>query len=108
MKKIIGWALLVIGLIVISWGIFSSYQIFSGKTEAPEIFKASTEESLSLEGQDYGIEQTIQKMMGDRIEEMLPSDFLPGLFNLTAWSVFAFILFFGGAQISGLGIKLMR
>jgi len=108
MKKIIGWVLLIIGLVVISWGIFSSYQIFSGKTEAPEIFKASTEENLTLEDQDYGIEETIEKMMGDKVEEMLPADFLPRLLNLTAWSVFAFILFFGGAQISGLGIKLMR
>ena len=108
MKKIIGWILLIIGLAVISWGIFSSYQIFSNKTEAPEIFKASTEESLSLKDQDYGIEQSIQNMMGDKIKEMLPASFLPLLLNLTAWSIFAFILFFGGAQISGLGIKLMR
>ena len=108
MKKIIGWALLTIGLIIILWGIFSSYQIFSNKTEAPEIFKASTEESLTLEDQDYGIDQAIQNMMGDKMEEMLPANFLPRILNLTAWSIFAFILFFGGAQIAGLGIKLMR
>jgi len=39
---------------------------------------------------------------------MLPVNFLPRILNLTAWSIFAFILFFGGAQIAGLGIKLMR
>jgi hypothetical protein len=38
----------------------------------------------------------------------MPSDFMPLLFNLIAWSIFAGILIFSGAQIAGLGIKLLK
>jgi hypothetical protein len=33
---------------------------------------------------------------------------LPKLLNLLSWSIFAGILIFAGAQIAGLGIKLIK
>ena len=43
-EKIFGWGLLIAGLIIIGWTLYSSYNIFAGKTIAPEIFKVEIEE----------------------------------------------------------------
>jgi len=37
-KKPIGWVLIVLGLGLVLWALWSSFQMFSGKTAAPEIF----------------------------------------------------------------------
>ena len=37
--KIAGWLLLLVGLVIIIYGLYSSFGIFTGKTEAPEIFR---------------------------------------------------------------------
>jgi len=37
-KKIFGWILLILGVLIILWGIWSSYQIFNNQKPVPEIF----------------------------------------------------------------------
>ena len=112
-RHIVGWILLIIGLVIISWTLVSSYNIFNAGIEPPEIFKIETEEISTSTKQAsqlsyLEIQQELEKMIGDQLGEVLPLDFLPKTFNLIAWSILAFILIFGGAQISGLGIKLIK
>ncbi len=38
--KIAGWALLFLGIVVIFWGIYSSYRIFTAKENVPEVFSS--------------------------------------------------------------------
>lgn len=111
--KVIGWILLLAGAALIGWILLSSYNIFTGKTEAPIIFKAETEEKSALsETKNLSIQAEIQKemekMIGEQLKGLLPFDTLPRLLNLTVWTMLAWILIFGGAQISGLGIKLIK
>jgi hypothetical protein len=47
-------------------------------------------------------------MIGEQLKGMVPLDSLPKLLNLAVWSMLAFILIFGGAQIASLGIKLIK
>jgi len=47
-------------------------------------------------------------MIGEQLKGMLPVDTLPKILNLAVWSTLAWILIFGGAQISSLGIKLLK
>ena len=118
MKTIAGWLLLLVGLIIMLWGLYYSFNIFTAKTEVPELFKIEEqEEAVSLKSQKtpalgQDIQSQMEEMMGEQIGEqfkqILPPGFLPMLFNLMAWSIFAGILILGGAQISGLGIKLLR
>jgi len=109
MKKIIGWFLLIAGLVIIFWVIYSSYQIFTAKTEAPEIFKVTkTEVSQQQAGGGLSPEEAMQKTIESKLGEIIPEDFLPRLFNLIAWSILAIILFFGGCKISEIGIKLIK
>lgn len=37
-NKIAGWVLLIAGTLMIFWGVFASYDIFTGKKQAPMVF----------------------------------------------------------------------
>lgn len=104
-KKILGLMLIIIGLAVIFYGLYSSFNIFSGKVAAPEIFTIPPAVK-STGSQD--ITSQLQNIIGDQLKNMLPVDSITTFLNLISWSIFAGILVFGGAQISGLGIKLLN
>ncbi|MDP2926563.1 MAG: hypothetical protein Q8N65_00245 [bacterium] len=113
-QKILGLVLLTAGLAIIVWGLYSSFQIFTAKVQPPEIFVLPLQEKMSpakssansLLGGLMGVD--IEKVMGSEIQKILPADYLPRLLNLLSWSVFSGILFFGGSQLAGLGIKLIK
>lgn len=115
-KKVIGWILFFAGIAVIGYGLYSSFNIFTAKTAVPEIFKAARKDvpvpaqSKTGAPQDLSAqaEQMMNKAIGEQLGNILPADFMPKLFNLISWSIFAGILIFGGVQVSGLGIKLMK
>ena len=110
--KIFGWVLLVAGLILIGWTLLSTYNIFTGKVATPEIFKlpeaakAPVAEEKITGIQD--IQAQIEKMIGEQLKGIIPVETLPKLLNLIVWSILAGLLIFGGAQISSLGIKLIK
>ena len=114
MKKPIGWILLAGGVLIIVLGLWYSFGIFTAKRPVPVIFETpflqetSTEEA-GVEGDfqtqmQQGMQQTIKEQLGN----MLPSDFLPKLFNLIAWSVFMGILVFAAGKIAVLGVSLLK
>ena len=113
--KIFGWVLLAFGLAIIIWALYSSYNIFTGKSSAPEFFnieKMVTQAPPSQKGKlplsPEAFQQEIGKMIGEQLKGILLLDTLPKILNLFVWSTLVWILIFGGAQISGLGIKLLR
>ena len=106
-KKILGLVLLFLGLAIILYSLYASYNIFTAKTAAPEIFKVETGLSI-VPGATQDLQAQLQKMIQEQLKGMLPADTIPQFFNLTTWSIFAGILIFGGAQIAGLGIKLIK
>ena len=107
--KISGWTIFLIGLAVIAWTLLFSYNIFTAKTAVPEMFKmAAGKASLQKEGVIQDIQAQLETMMSEQLKGILPADSIPKLLNLVAWSIGAFILIFGGTQISSLGIKLMK
>lgn len=108
-RKIIGWFLLFLGVAIIFYSLYSSHNIFTGKTALPEIFKITEKEAvLTQKGGVQDVQAQMEKMIGEQLKEILPSDFLPKIFNLIAWSIMAGILIFGGAQTANLGIKLIK
>ena len=111
--KIFGWGLLIIGVIIIGWTLYSSYNIFTGKTAAPEVFELPKEkvEEPAVKGKITGIQDIqaqLEQMMAEQLKGILPVDTLPRFLNLIVWSILAGILIFGGSQISSLGIKLIK
>lgn len=109
MKKILGLLLLGVGLVMIFYSVFASYQIFTAQKEVPQVFELSLKEtSVPSSEPSSKVEKQIQQSIQQQIGKMFPTDFSSDLLNLVAWSIFAGILIFAGAQISGLGIKLIK
>jgi len=109
--KIFSWVLLIAGVVIIFGTLYSSYNIFTGKAAPPEIFALPEEEAGPLTGEITGIQDIqaeMEKMISEQLKGILPAETLPKMLNLIVWSILAGILIFGGAQISSLGIKLIK
>ena len=104
-KKIAGLVLLLLGIILICWTLYSSYNVFTGRSEAAEVFSVPAEEASVLPE-----EMTEEQILEEQMRMALPIDAgtLPGMLNLLAWGILAFVLIFGGSQLAGIGIKLMK
>lgn len=107
-SKIAGWALLIVGIVIIGWTLISSYNIFTAKAELPEFFETPEEEIVTEKEGIQDIQAQMEKMVQEQLKGFLPADAITRLFNLAVWSMLAFILIFGGTQVSGLGIKLIK
>lgn len=107
-KAIFGWILIIAGLAIIAATLYLSYTIFTGKMDAPNIFKSQNEQAalnIPLDQQD--IQNSIDEVVQEQIKNIVPSEFVTQLLNLISWSVFAGLLIFGGAKISAIGIKML-
>jgi len=137
-NKIIGYLLLTVGLVVIFWSMYASYNIFTAKKEAPKVFSYNSEGIIDLDSKDENVENAgainidkskltdpnylksleaeqkvqaesmIKDQISGQLKEIIPEEFILKLLNLSSWSLFIFILIFAGGKISGLGIKLMK
>ena len=111
--KFIGWILFAVGLIIIFYSILASYNIFTGKSPVPLIFKIKEGEATFQQGVTTPegkspSEIILEEKLREQLRTLIPVDYLPKLFNLIAWSIFASILIFAGARLSDLGIKLLK
>lgn len=108
--KIFGCVLLIAGLLIIFWALYSSYNIFTAKLSVPMVFKIENvqEAPLLQTNNPSDIQAVIENTISKQIKGLLPADVLPKILNLTAWSILAGILIFGGTQISGIGIRLLK
>lgn len=102
-KKIIGYILLTIGLLLIVWSIWQSYNILTGISSAPKVFKTSASVQTSQVGSF-----DIQKQVQDALNKIIPADSINSTLNFVTWVLLAFILIWGGAKISDIGIKLIK
>ena len=105
--KTIGVMLLIVGLVVIFYGIFNAYSIFTGKTSAPQIFQVEKQNVPSASLDKQNPEAIMNQALSQQMSNILPTDAIPKILNMTSWSIFIFILFVAGGQISTLGIKLI-
>lgn len=111
-KQIIGWVLLAIGILAITTGMWQTYQIFTDKTQAPQIFKASNEQPAPVKAQpktqDEMVNQQIQQLLQEQLGKMVPIDTITKLLNLTCWSIFIGIFMLGAGKIATIGISLLK
>lgn len=114
LPKILGYILIVGGVGLIVFSVYSSYNIFTGKVLPPEVFKVEKKQEPILPKDEHSLtpeEQSRKEMgevIGEQIEEVLPVENILKLLNLLSWSILAGILIFAGSQISGLGVKLVK
>jgi hypothetical protein len=117
-SKVFGWFLLLFGLAMMGWAVYSSYQVFTGQILPPQIF-VPTNQSVNTNqqtDQGFGLFGDLQKQISDliglqlnkRIQGLMPIDAIFQTFNLVSWSVFLGIVIFAGSQVASLGIKLIK
>ncbi len=97
---------------MILWGVWDSYQIFTAKKPAPEIFQTQTNQQTSAKQKSAAnpqemIQQQLSQTIQEQLKNVLPAEFINRILNLTAWSIFMAILVLAGGRIGGLGIKLL-
>lgn len=108
-NSIIGWLVFFIGLMIIFYSLYSSFNIFTAKAPVPKFFKIAEKETpLSQKGETQDIQAQMQQMIAEQLKEFIPVDVIPKMLNLSVWTMLAGLLIFGGAQISNLGIKLIK
>jgi hypothetical protein len=107
-SQIAGWILLLGGILLIVWTLFSSYNIFTAKSSLPEFFGMPEDETAFQEEGTLNPQAQMEKAIQEQLKGLLPADFITKFLNLIVWSMLAWILLFGGGQISGLGIKLIK
>lgn len=109
-NKILGYLLLFGGVLIILWSVYVSYNIFIGKSAAPEIFKIEEKSALTPQKgtKTQAPEDLIGEVLGEQFGSLLPTGSIPALLNLISWSIFASILIFAGSKIASLGISLAK
>lgn len=99
-EKILGFVILLVGVSIIGATMYTSFNIFMAKTMPPEIFQITEQQDSSGGG--------IEEIIGDQLSKLLPTGTVTTLLNLIVWSTFAGLIIFAGAQISFIGIKLLK
>jgi hypothetical protein len=118
-KKIIGWILIALGLLIIIIGLYYSYTIFIGKSSVPEVFKFSDEVSSEIKSQQDSdadknnltqdeLQREMEKIVSSQVKDIIPQELIYKILNLISWSIFAAILFWGGGKISLIGVGMLK
>ncbi len=110
-NKILGYVLLVLGLALIGWTLWQSYDIFTAKSSAPLIFRTQPPAQTQT-GKVQDIQAQLQAQMNQTIQQqlgqILPAETITKVLNLLSWPILAGVLIFGGSAISGIGVKLIK
>ena len=105
MKKIIGWFLIILGIIMVLGTIYSTYLNFTGQSEFPQIFTVQEVEVAPTTG---GLEDQIGGMIREYIKEILPQDTTTQMLNMFAWIMFAVFLVYSGSKLASMGGALLK
>jgi len=107
-ERILGFIVLLLGLGIIFYALFSSLQIFTGRVDPPELFSFDEPADTQEAAAPNNIQEQVGELLRDQLGGLLPRDTISRTMNISMWSLFAGLLLFGGGQIAGIGIKLLR
>ena len=111
-EKVTGYSLIALGLVIIFLSLISTWSVFSGKGQAPQIFdfKGIGLDLTQLVGGDLPPEQTqlLRKSVGENKTELISGDVLSKPLNLAAYLLFMGFVASVGTKIAGIGTQLLR
>ena len=95
--KIVGYVLLIVGLIVIFLGIIWAYSAFTSGSSRLSIFHWDSQK-IKITSSDNEPPQYLD----------IPGDQISKTINIMLWLALMFFLVWAGAQIANLGVKIIR
>lgn len=101
-KTIVGYSLLIVGLILMFYSIFSVIGVFTGGEVPIEILNAEEKDSTTQTEDNPESNNQTSPNLGQIIEPMFP------MFNAMIWLTFAFFILIAGARVARVGIKMMK
>ncbi|MDO9097293.1 MAG: hypothetical protein Q7U60_04150 [Candidatus Methanoperedens sp.] len=96
--KTVGYALLVAGLVLILWAVYSMYNVYTGATPPPPVVEMN---SVTISLPTGGGAPPIQT-------ELLSGRESSKLTNMGIWFALMTFVASAGGRIGGLGVKLIR
>lgn len=103
-NKIIGYVLLLIGILLIVLPLWQTYNIFTGKSLPAQVFVKPV--SLKVDQNVNALD--IQGQIQNALIKVIPIDFINNTLNLAAWLLLMWILIYGGGKIAEIGVKLLK
>ncbi|MCF7845205.1 MAG: hypothetical protein K9M12_00375 [Candidatus Pacebacteria bacterium] len=108
--KNLGISLIFVGIAIILLVMFFAFQIFVQEEEPPMVFKEREVMISDVFGgipvaTENGEEMEIAIGEGVKIEDVFP---INKTLNLSAFSIFAFIIFSGAVKLTKIGIEIKR
>ncbi|MDD5568919.1 MAG: hypothetical protein PHG23_00660 [Candidatus Pacebacteria bacterium] len=107
-KQLLGVILIVVGLFVVFWTMYTSYLFFTAQAEFPQVFSNSAAANTGNNQAQGTMQDQINAMLGDQMKQFIPEGTVTGLLNITSWSIFAFIFIYGGIKIASLGNDFLK
>lgn len=108
-KNTLGWILIFFGIGIIFWDISTSYYYFTGQKQFPQIFAEPKIETSSQS--PTGIidpQELASGIIKEQLGNMMPSNSVSGLLNISSWILFASFLVYAGAKVAGIGNELLK
>ncbi len=103
-NKIIGYALLIVGVLLIAGPLWQTFNIFTGKAMPPQVFIRPP--SLKINENVGALD--VPGQVQNAVIKILPVDFINNTLNLTTWLLLMWILVYGGGKIAEIGVKLLN
>ena len=103
-NKIIGYILLLIGVLLIALPLWQTYNIFTGKAMPTQVFT----KPVALQVDEKASPLDIPKQIQNALIRVIPIDFIDNTLNLTAWLILMWILIYGGGKVADIGVKMLK
>lgn len=111
-NKIIGYVFLFLGVIIILWGLWFSYGIFTGQRISPQLFDIEPKSKEITLPQNLGMNEQVQSqinaLLQSQLGNLISGDSMNKILNLTAWSIFMAILVMACGKISSIGVQMIK
>ena len=103
-NKIIGYTLLIVGVLLIVGPLWQTFNIFTGKATPAQIFIRPT----ALKVNENVSALDVGGQMQNALIKILPVDLFNNTLNLASWLLLMWILIYGGGKVADIGIKLIK
>ena len=105
-NKILGYILVIAGLLLIVFVVWQAYNVFTNRASAPLLFKSTPMSTEKVATQD--IQGQINEAVKKQIGQLISPEDITKILNLISWSLLLWILIIAGGTLSGIGVKLVK